>query len=69
MMILLAGWVRNVLGKVGRPYLSVRKKWGALDGASWCRHDPAIPYQVPTSASPNLDLENLLGSGLGGSGA
>lgn len=68
MMILLAGCLRNVLGKGGRPYLSVRKKWGALDGASWCRHDPAIPYQVP-NASPNLDPENLLGFGLGGSGA
>ena len=57
---------RNVLRKAGRPYLSERKNWGALDGASWCRHDPAIPYQVLT---PQLGSGNLLGFGLRGSGA
>ena len=56
---------RNVLRKAGRPYLSERKNWGALDGASWCRHDPAIPYQVLT---PQLGSGNLLGFGLRGSG-
>ena len=45
-MSALACYTRNVLGKGGRPYLSVRKKWESLDGGGWCRHDPAIPYQT-----------------------
>ena len=42
------------------------EKMGPLDGASWCRHDPAIPYQVPAS---QLGSGKPVGFGLRGSGA
>ena len=61
-MSALACYTRNVLGKAGRPYLSVRKKWESLDGGGWCRHDPAIPYQTcPPTTPPSVPSRKPVG--------
>ena len=61
-MSALACCTRNVLGKGGRPYLSVRKKWESLDGGGWCRHDPAIPYQTcPPTTTPSVPSRKPVG--------